>query len=100
MDNLKSKKIIYYFILLCVCWIVFIFLPIKFAEQIFQDNGSLLFLYLIIIPIIFSIIVYKKIKLEENKEKSIAVILGIIIPIILLYIFMYIEFQKGFNLSL
>ncbi len=99
MDKVNIKKLIYYFVLLCVCWAVFIFLPIQFAEQIFRGNGSLLFLYLIIIPIIFSIIVYKKIGFEKNKEKNIAVILGIIIPIILLYYFVYIEIQKGFNLS-
>lgn len=99
MEKENIKKLIYYFVLLFICWIIFVFLPIKYAEQIFQDNGSLLFLYLAITPIIFSIITFQLVSFKKNKEKNIAVIIGIIIPIILLYYFIYIEFQKGFNLS-
>ena len=99
MDNLKLKKIIYSFLFLCVCWVIFICLPIKYASRIFWD-GSLFILYFLIIPFIFSFLIYKFFVIKETAFKIHFILIGIVVPIIILYVYLFIEFQKGFNLSL
>ena len=96
--NQKVKTILLILLEILLFWILLAFLPLKYASKIFWDGSLLLGYYLIILPIL-SYLLYKFLKLSEQVEKYIVILLGIIIPFIFLYYYIFIEFQKGFNLS-
>lgn len=93
------KRFLYNLFLVLLYLLIFIILPIKYAEFLFKDNGSLIFLYLLIIPLLIMFPVYKLAKLDNTKEKYIFIIFGMFLPLLFLYFDIFFEIQKGFNLS-
>lgn len=93
------KRFLYNLFLILFYLLIIIILPIKYAEFLFKDNGSLIFLYLLVIPLLFLFPVYKLAKLDDIKERCIFIIFGMFFPLLFLYLFIFFEIQKGFNLS-
>ena len=88
--SMKIKRIVYNVVIIAIYLSLLVYLPIKYRFRIFGDNGSLLFLYLLFVPLIFSFIPYKLARLKGIKERYIFIIGGFFIPFVLLYIYIYI----------
>ena len=93
------KKAIYYLLgYLFVLVIIPLLLLIKIQNEKFSlDIPGYLTLYVFVISPFLFIIPYKLAKLKNKKEKILFVLFGFIIPFAILYLYLYLEFQKSFN---
>ncbi len=89
---MKKIKIFIYPLLY---WIVFCLLLFMVAPIVIRDGGWIL-VYLIIFPLLF-IIPYKLAKPKNKKEKFLFILFGFIIPFVLLYYYLWLDFQKNFH---
>jgi len=88
-----NKKIVPVFIY----WVI-LFLFLKFFAPIFIKDGGWVLLFLIVFPFLF-LILYKLSRLENLKEKMYFVLFGFVIPFIIIYYYLFLDFQKNFNPS-
>lgn len=95
---MQTKEIIKSIIIIILYWFIVAILPIIFLPSI-TDNESLIFDYLVLIPLILFFIPYKLVKPDSRKGKMIIIIFGYIIPLIILYTHIFWEVVKGFNPS-
>lgn len=77
-------------------WIIFALVPIRYASVLFFDGSLMIIYYIIILPTL-SLFLYKYLNIRGVKEKIIYFIFAIIVPLIVLYSYLYTEFLKGFN---
>lgn len=98
--NFKSRAIASVFFY----WLLFIFLPL-FISNFFKDirpemniPGAAGSYVLLIAPFLF-FIPYKYSKPKNNNERMLLIFLGLIVPFLLIYSYIYIDFKRNFNLS-
>lgn len=77
-------------------WLVIVIIPLKIF-YLFSSNGSLLIDYLIVIPIIIFILMYRMMKIEKSMEKILFIILGFIVPYLFLLFYIYQGVIEGIN---
>lgn len=102
MSNLNQKiKLILYPILY---WVIFVVIPFVVAYNLEDYNpalnipGIIGFYILLIAPFLF-FIPYKLVEFKNSNQKLRFIVFGVIIPYIILYTYLYIEFRRNFNLS-
>ncbi len=92
----KTTNFLSFLIKVLLFWIIFALAPIRYASVIFFDGSLMIIYYIIILPIL-SLLLYKYLNIREKKEKMIYFIFAIIVPLIIIYSYLYTEFLKGFN---
>lgn len=92
----KTAKFLLFLIKVVLFWIIFALAPIKYASVLFFD-GSLMVGYFIIILPILSLLLYRYLNIKGIKENIIYIIFAIVIPLFLIYSYLYTEFLKDFN---
>lgn len=80
-------------------WLLVVIIPLKIFSS-FSNNGSLLIDYLIIIPIIIFILMYKIMKINETVGKILFIVVGFIIPYLFLLFYIYQGIVEGVNLKI
>ena len=84
------------FFYLSVSWIILILLPLKFLPFMFGNDGGIILLYSLFMPLLFSVIIFSYSK--SKKEKMLYSVIAIIL-LVIFYIYIYNEIKAGFNLS-
>jgi len=89
-------------ILALMYWLFFVFIPgfIMFKlryEKISLDISGYIALYILLIAPFLFFLPFKLARIEKNKIKIYYVLLGLVIPFIVMYFFVYLEFKKNFN---
>lgn len=77
-------------------WLLVVIIPLKFFSLL-SNNGSLLIDYLLIIPIIIFILMYKIIKINKTVGKILFIVAGFIIPYLFLLFYIYQGIIEGIN---
>lgn len=77
-------------------WLLVVIIPLKMFS-LFSNNGSLLIDYLLIIPIIIFILMYRTMKINETVEKILFIVVGFIIPYLFLLFYIYQGIIEGIN---
>jgi len=92
VDKYYLKQIV----VIIIFWLLIVILPLKIFSS-FSDNGSLLIDYLIIVPAIIFILMYKIMKIAETKGKILFIVAGFIIPYLFLLFYIYQGIMRGIN---
>ena len=92
INNYCLKQIV----VIVLFWLLVVIIPLKFF-YLFSDNGSLLIDYLIIIPILVFILMYKMMKINKIASKILFIVAGFIIPYLFLLFYIYQGIIKGVN---
>jgi len=98
--NQKTKSILYPILY----WIIFVVIPLAVAyvlrnyNQTLNLSGVIMFYILFIAPFLF-FIPYRAAKLKIIKTKLLFLLLGLIIPYFLLYIYVYYKIVEAFRNS-
>ena len=96
------KQIIKNYLILSIYLLIFVFLPFV-VVNLFEDNKhttdwvGYLALYVIFISPFLFIIPYKMSKFMSKKEKIYFIVFGLIIPFLLIYYYIYLDFLKNFH---
>jgi hypothetical protein len=77
-------------------WVVFAIAPLKYASVLFFDGSFMIIYYVVILPVLF-IFLFKVLNIKERKNKIVYFIFAVIVPLIILYSYLYAEFLKDFN---
>ncbi len=89
---------IYWVLYPVLYWILVVLLPLKILP-ILISNGSIIFNYFLVVPLLLLFIPYKLVDVYTKKQKFYFILFGLVIPLILLYVYLYYEFLVGFNPS-
>lgn len=85
-------------------WVVFIIIPFIVAYNMKDYNkmlnipGVIMFYILFIAPF-FYFIPYRLVKVDNSKQKLIFILLGLVVPYIILYIYTAVQIINAFNNS-
>ncbi|MBU4015191.1 hypothetical protein KKC83_05885 [Patescibacteria group bacterium] len=102
MNKINNKiKFILYPILY---WIIFIIVPSVVAYNLEDYDPALnipgiIGSYILLIAPFLFFIPYKFVEFKNSNQKLKFIIFGVITPYIILYIYLYIEFRRNFDLS-
>lgn len=95
-NQLINKYYLKQIIAVILFWLIIVIIPLKIF-YLFSNNGSLLIDYLIVIPVIIFVLMYKMIKIKATTEKILFVVLGFIVPYLFLLFYIYQGIVEGIN---
>lgn len=96
INHLIESNYLKQIIAIILFWLLVVIIPLKYF-YLFSNNGSLLIDYLIIMPIIFFILMYKIIRISKRAGKILFVVIGFIIPYLYLLFYIYQGINNGVN---
>lgn len=79
-------------------WVLLFMLPIWVIFPTIVSDGGWVIIYLVVLPFLFFGI-YKLARPTTRKERILFIVLGFLIPFLLFYYYIYLEFTKNFNPS-
>lgn len=77
-------------------WLLVVIIPLNIFSS-FSNNGSILIDYLIIVPVIAFILMYKIMKINKTAGKILFIFMGFIIPYLFLLFYIYQGIIEGIN---
>ena len=96
INQLINKYYLKQIVAIILFWLLVVIIPLKYF-YLFSDNGSLLVDYLIIMPIVIFILMYKMMKIGKTVGKTLFIVVGFIIPYLYLLFYIYQGIIEGVN---